>query len=139
MKVSYLFVPLLSVACATAFAAGQTATPKNPQGTLGTVRIKSVQPIRGQLAINLLALETDLTPRQVRSLLSHGPEDSYMYFTSAKAEDQLHGALGDARYDALNEGRPIPLYSAKVMQAVHAIAASAPADSSGGVILAMGR
>ena len=137
MKAVYLFTPLLSIACATAFAAGQTA-PRE-QGTLGSVHISATQPIRGQLAINLLALETDLTPRQVKVLMSHSPDDSYMYFTTARLEDQLHNALGDDRYDALNDGRPIALHSAKVMQAMHAVAASAQADSSGGVILAMER
>lgn len=119
MKTTLFLVSLLAAAGAPAFAADPPLI-KNGQSTFRAINVTSQEPIHGQRAMNLIALETDLTPRQVRHIMLHNPTQYYTFMSEIKADRQFQQALGQKRYSALMDGLPIQLHSDKVMQAVAA-------------------
>lgn len=140
MKTTLLFASLMSIAVfGTSAVAG---TPAQDQARdLGTVNVQPPpKPFSGQQAINLLSLETDLTPLQVRSIMQHNPTQYYTFMSEIKADRQFRQALGEARYTALLDGGSIELYSDKVREAARAMTASTASPNGAGIrIAAAGR
>ena len=139
MKTTFLFASIFSLVSVTAFVANDASAQQ--RGELGTVNVKAPpKPFTGQQAINLLALETDLTPRQVRMVVQHNPAMHYNFMSEIKTDRQFRQALGDARTTAYFNDKPIELYSDKVKEAARAMTArQSPQSNAGGVVLAMGR
>ena len=137
MKTTLLFASLMSIAMFSTSAAGGSP-PQSQFRDLGTVNVQPPpKPFSGQQAINLLSLETDLTPRQVRHIMQHNPSQYYTFMSEIKADNQFKQALGEARYSALRDGEPIELYSDKVREAAHSMAASTASQSDAGVRIAV--
>ncbi|MBW8823205.1 MAG: hypothetical protein JF567_03045 [Xanthomonadales bacterium] len=136
MKTTFLFASIFSLASVTALVANDASAQQ--RGELGTINVKAPpKPFTGQRAINLLALETDLTPRQTRMVVQHNPAEYYHFMSEIKADRQFRQALGDARATAYFNGEPIELYSDKVKEAARAMTAQQSPQSSQGVTLAV--
>ena len=122
MKTMLLFASVFSFVAAGALFANDASAQQRDE--LGTVNVKTPpKPFSGQQAINLLALETDLTPRQVRMIVQHNPMMHYTFLSEVKADRQFRQALGEARTTAYFDGDPIQLYSYKVREAARAMTA----------------
>lgn len=124
MNIRILLIPLLAMASLSASIA--VAAPDDEQRTTNLTPVSSTasKPIRGQRAIELLALETDLTPRLVRSVMTHNPAEYYGFRLEINAARQFQASLGEERYSNLMAGRPIELYSAQVREAVRSRAST---------------
>ena len=105
-------------------AGDQRATSLNP------VSAVAPKPIGGQRAIVLLALETELTPRLVRTVMTHDPLQYYAFGFQKNAERQFKATLGEDRYSALMAGQSIELSSPQVREAVQSWASTSHADTS---------
>jgi hypothetical protein len=125
MKAFPLALVLLSAAAAPAFAGGndpQQETNLNPV----TAARPAMPPIGGFQAIRLLALETDLTPRQVRMVENTVAHDEYFRFLAdKKVAERFALALGRERYADWAAGRPIQLHSPAVIEAARNMASAA--------------
>ena len=117
MKLSSFALALLSVAATPAFA----ASAADPQETdLQPVRaeIETAAPIGGYDALKLLALETDVTARDVRLVLAtEARNERYDVRFQRDMARRFAASLGPARYSDLIAGRPIALHSPAVLEA----------------------
>ena len=125
MKLSSFALALLSVAATPAFA----ASAADPQETdLQPVRaeIETAAPIGGYDALKLLALETDVTARDVRLVLAtEARNERYDVRFQRDMARRFAASLGPARYSDLIAGRPIALHSPAVLEAARNMAATA--------------
>lgn len=128
MKISSFALALLAAAASPALAAAEAG----PQETnLQTVRAVSgaPAPIRGHDALKLLALETDLTARDVRLVLTTEARNArYDFRFERNMARQFEASLGSERFADLVAGLPIELHSPAVLEA----AANMTAAASGG-------
>jgi len=115
---------LLLAATTLSVQAGPSPAGDQRTTNLNTVSTIAPEPIRGQRALELLALETDLTPRIVRMVLTHRAAESYSFRFQRNAARQFQSTLGEERYASLMEGQPIELYSMKVRDAVRSSAST---------------
>jgi hypothetical protein len=125
MKLSSFALVLLAAAASPALAAAGA----DPQETnLQTVRAVSgaPAPIRGHDALKLLALETDLSARDVRLVLTTEARDARYDFRSERdMARRFEDSLGAERFADLVAGRPIALNSPAVLEAARGMAVAA--------------
>lgn len=126
MKIPYALM-LLAAAAMPALATAGTGSREDPQQTtLKTVRAVpgTTTPFRGQAALQLLALETDLTARDVRLVLATETHNlPYAFRFQRDMGRQFAGALGQERFADLVAGLPIALHSPAVLEAARAMTA----------------
>lgn len=117
MKISSFALALLAAAASPALAAAEAG----PQETnLQTVRAVSgaPAPISGHDALKLLALETDLTARDVRLVLTTEARNArYDLRFERDMARQFEASLGSERFADLVAGLPIELRSPAVLEA----------------------
>ena len=125
MKLSSLALALLAVAASPTLVASEA----DPQETsLQPVRavLAPPAPIGGHDALKLLALETDLTARDVRLVLTtEARNERYDFRSERDMARQFENSLGSDRFAALVAGRPIELHSPAVLEAARNMAATA--------------
>lgn len=134
MNVNLLPILLLA-ATSLAAHAGQAPTGGQHTTDLRPISTTAPQPIRGQRALDLLALETGLTPRLVRTVVTHRAAENYAFRHERTAARQFQAVLGEERYATLMAGRPIELYSMQVREAVRSMATSAPDKATPAVLV----
>ena len=125
MKLSSLALALLAVAASPTLVASE-ANPQ--QKSLQPVRaeLNAPAPISGHDALKLLALETDLTARDVRLVLTtEARNERYVFRSERDMARQFENSLGSDRFAALVAGRPIELRSPAVLEAARNMAATA--------------
>ena len=124
MKISSFALALLAAAASPAF----TTFEANAQDTtLKPVRAAPA-PISGYQALQLLALETNLTAKDVRLVLYTEKHDAHYHFRAQR--DMARGfaqSLGAERYSNLIAGQPIALYSPAVLEAARNMTAATDA------------
>ncbi len=117
---------------ATLLAAPAFANAGEPQDgtTLKPVRAVAHAPqkiFRGHQAAQLLALETNVRPRDVRMIeIAVFRQMPYQFRSQQRAGQRFAQALGPERYAAWSHGRPIQLYSPAVIQEANRMAGIAP-------------
>lgn len=125
MKISSFALALLAAATSPLVAA-----EASPQETdLQPIRAitEAPAPIRGYDALKLLALETDLTPRDVRLVLfTTARNERYGVRSERDMARHFEDSLGTERYSDLVAGRPIELHSPAVLEAARSMTASVP-------------
>jgi hypothetical protein len=125
MKTSSFVLALLAAATSPALAAAEGG----PQETnLQTVRAvaEAPAPIRGHDALKLLALETDLTARDVRLVLTTEARNArYDLRFERDMARRFAASLGPERFADLVAGLPIELHSPAVLDAASNMTASA--------------
>ena len=116
MKISSFALALLAVAASPVLAA-----EAGPQETdLQPIRAitEAPAPIGGYDALKLIALETDLTARDVRLILATAASNErYDFRFQRDMARQFETSLGTERYSDLVAGRPIELHSPAVLEA----------------------
>lgn len=124
MKISSFALALLSVAATPAFA----ASAADPQETnLQPVRaeFEAPAPIAGYNALKLLALETDVTARDVRLVLTtEARNERYDVRSERDMARRFAASLGQERYSNLIAGLPIALHSPAVLEAARNMTAA---------------
>ena len=128
MKTSSFALALLVAATCPALAAAGNPDGTDPQQTtLKTIRAEPA-PIRGHDALELLALETDLSARDVRLVLTTEAHDArYVFRSQRDMARQFADALGPARFADLVAGLPVRLQSPAALDAAREMTASTPA------------
>ena len=124
MNIRSFALALLCVAATPAFAA---SAPDPQETSLQPVRAVAAAPapIRGYDALKLLALETDLTARDVRLVLTTAARDArYDVRSERDMARQFESSLGQERYSNLIAGLPIELRSPAVLEAARDMAAA---------------
>ena len=124
MKISSFTLALLATAASAAFvvpAAGAQETNLQPI----RAEMASSAPITGYHAWQLLGLETNLTARDVRLVLTTVTHDQYFRFRADRdMARQFAQSLGPERYTDLIAGLPVELHSPAVLEAARNMAAS---------------
>lgn len=125
MKLSSLALALLVLAASpTLFAAEAAPQEKSLQPV--RAELDAPAPISGHDALKLLALETNLTARQVRLVLTtEARNERYDFRSKRDMARQFENSLGSDRFAALVAGRPIELHSPAVLEAARNMAATA--------------
>ena len=124
MKLSSLALVLLALAASPALFAGANPQQKSLQPV--RAELNAPAPISGHDALKLLALETDLTARDVRLVLTtEARNERYDFRSERDMARQFENALGSDRFAALVAGRPIELHSPAVLEAARNMAATA--------------
>lgn len=117
MKISSFALALLAAAASPVLAAAEA----DPQETvLQTVRATSnaPAPIGGHDALKLLALETNLTARDVRLVLTTEARNArYDFRFERDMARRFEDSLGPERFADLVAGLPIALHSPAVLEA----------------------
>lgn len=129
MKASLSMLALLAAAASPAFAAPD---PDAQEIDLQTVRAEMAAPapISGYRAWQLLALETDLTAKDVRLVLTTVARDERFRFRAHRdMARQFEQSLGSDRYSDLVAGLPVELHSPAVLEAARNMTASASGES----------
>lgn len=115
------------------FAAPASAAGGEPQDGTTLKPVRAIAPpvqqkvFRGRQATRLLALETELEPKDVRMIettISRGT--SYAFRSQQRTGQRFAEALGPERYAAWSRGRPIPLYSPAVIEEANRMAGTLP-------------
>ena len=124
MKISSFALAMLAMAASPTLVAAES----DPQETtLQTVHAmaRAPAPIRGHDAMVLLALETNLTARDVRMVLATEARNEYYDFRFERDTARRFAAsLGAERFADLVAGRPITLHSPEVLEAARNMVAS---------------
>ena len=124
MKLSSLALVLLALAASPALFAGANPQQKSLQPV--RAELNAPAPISGHDALKLLALETDLTARDVRLVLTtEARNERYVFRSERDMARQFENSLGSDRFAALVAGRPIELHSPAVLEAARNMAATA--------------
>ena len=124
MKLSSLALVLLALAASPALFAGANPQQKSLQPV--RAELNAPAPISGHDALKLLALETDLTARDVRLVLTtEARNERYVFRSERDMARQFENSLGSDRFAALVAGRPIELRSPAVLEAARNMAATA--------------
>ena len=124
MKLSSLALVLLALAASPALFAGANPQQKSLQPV--RAELNAPAPISGHDALKLLALETDLTARDVRLVLTtEARNERYDFRSERDMARQFENSLGSDRFAALVAGRPIELHSPAVLEAARNMAATA--------------
>jgi hypothetical protein len=131
MKISSFALALLAVATSPALVASEA----NPQQetNLQPVRaeLEAPAPISGYNALKLLALETDVTARDVRLVLTtEARNERYDVRFERDMARRFAASLGPGRFSDLVAGLPIELHSPAVLDAARNMAAAAPNGSA---------
>ena len=125
MKLSSLALVLLALAASPALFAAE-AGPQEKSLQPIRAEIDAPAPIGGHDALKLLALETDLTARDVRLVLTtEARNERYVFRSERDMARQFENSLGSDRFAALVAGRPIELRSPAVLEAARNMAATA--------------
>ena len=124
MKLSSLALVLLALAASPALFAGANPQQKSLQPV--RAELNAPAPISGHDALKLLALETDLTARDVRLVLTtEARNERYVFRSERDMARQFENSLGSDRFAALVAGRPIELRSPAVLEAARNMAVTA--------------
>ncbi len=124
MKLSSLALVLLALAASPALFAGANPQQKSLQPV--RAELNAPAPISGHDALKLLALETDLTARDVRLVLTtEARNERYVFRSERDMARQFESSLGSERFSDLIAGRPIELHSPAVLEAARNMAATA--------------
>lgn len=139
MKISSFALALLAAAASSAFAAPAADAQETNLQPIHAERPASA-PISGYNALQLLALETNLTAKDVRLVLTTVAHDE-RYRVRAQ-RDMARGfeqSLGPERYSDLVAGLPVELHSPAVLEAARSMAAATGRGqrSDGRVLVAM--
>ena len=125
MKASLSMLALLAAAAYPAYAAPD---PDAQEIDLQRVRAEMAAPapISGYRAWQLLALETNLTAKDVRLvLITVAHDERYRFRADRDMARQFERSLGSERYSDLVAGLPVELHSPAVLEAARNMAASA--------------
>ncbi len=125
MKASLSMLALLAAAASPAFAAPD---PDAQEIDLQPVRAEMAAPapISGYRAWQLLALETNLTAKDVHLVLTTVAHDEHYHFRADRdMARQFERSLGPERYSDLVAGLPVELHSPAVLEAARNMTASA--------------
>lgn len=126
-----LLLAMTVIAAAPAFAGDPQET------TLDPVRASHEKPISGFRAMQLVALETNLSAPQVRTVLrTESQHARYQFRAQRNWANQAEESLGTARFAALINGQPIELYSPAVLQAVRGMNGVAATEATSGIRIA---
>lgn len=121
----------LSLLAAPAFANGgapQDSTTLKPVRAIAT-EAPPQKIFKGHQATQLLALETNVRPRDVHMIETHLRRGlPYDFRLQQRAGKRFAEALGPERYTAWSQGRPIQLYSPAVIEAARRMAGNVPDD-----------
>ena len=130
MKLSSLALALLVLAASpTLFAAEAAPQEKSLQPV--RAELDAPAPISGHDALKLLALETNLTARQVRLVLTtEARNERYDFRSDRDMARQFENSLGSDRFAALVAGHPIELRSPAVLEAARNMAAATAGGSA---------
>ncbi|MFT3754724.1 MAG: hypothetical protein QM769_02050 [Pseudoxanthomonas sp.] len=124
MKTTPLALSLLALATAAMPALAADDGPQQETNLNPVIAEKPApRPIGGYKAKQLLALETNLTPQQVR-MIEHtvASRQEYRFLFQKKVAKQFKESLGSERYAAWATGHPIALHSPAVLEAVRGMA-----------------
>lgn len=124
MKISSFALALLAAAASPVFAAPEADAQET---NLQPIRAEmpASAPISGYRAWQLLALETNLTARDVRLVLTTVARDErYRVRADRDMARQFEGSLGPERYSDLVAGLPVELHSPAVLEAARNMAAA---------------
>lgn len=125
MKISSYALALLAVAASPALAAFEANPPQETNLQPVRAEIETAAPIRGYNALKLLALETDLTARDVRLVLTtEARNERYHARFQRDMARQFAASLGSERFSELVAGRPIALHSPAVLEAARNMTAA---------------
>lgn len=121
---------LATLLAAPAFAAGlppQDGTTLKPVRALAQTTQEKT--FRGARAIQLLALETNVQPQDVRMIArTIARKTHYQFGVQRDIGQRFADALGSERFDAWSHGRPVALYSPAVIDEANRMAGLSPQD-----------
>ena len=140
MRTNLLALTLLAAAASPAFAAAPKADAQETNLQPVRATMAKPAPISGYHALQLLALETNLTAKDVRLVLTTVAHDARYRFRANR--DMARGfeqSLGPERYSDLVAGLPIVLHSPAVLETARSMAAAAShaGDRDGRVVMVM--
>lgn len=128
MKLSSFALALLAVATSPTLVAAE-ADPQEKSLQPIRAELDATPPISGHDALKLLALETDLTPRDVRLVLAtEARNQRYAVRFERDMARQFEASLGSERFDDLVAGLPIALHSPAVLDAARSMAITRGSD-----------
>lgn len=138
MSIRHFIIPS-AVLVATLLSGSALAAGGEPQDgtTLKPIRAVAQPPqkiFRGIQATRLLALETGVQPRDVRTIeITLARNTYYKYKRQKMAERRFAEALGPERFTTWSHGDPIQLYSPAVIEEANRMAGRAPHSDSRGL------
>lgn len=138
MSIRHFIIPS-AVLVATLLSGSALAAGGEPQDgtTLKPVRAVAQPPQKvfsGHQAVQLLALETGVQPRDVRMIETTIARNArYQLLRQRKIERRFAEALGPERFTTWSHGDPIQLYSPAVIEEANRMAGRAPHSDSRGL------